>query len=364
MLKTLTVLAQILRREEFTIKELADEAAVPASTVTSVMRRMPSDWFTQSKIASKNRGGQRLLYTLTATGRQGVLEKLNRLPEIARSAPAQPAFDAPMGLLAAEETLEEIETFPQPLRDGLLEDVRDNLDWADAEIQGGSYSQSAGSLAARIAAARQKAESPLQVLKSAQVMLPAGQEGVLQLARKKLDAAHRQIRYWKHQIAEACRVLPRVALRESSHSRDHVHVYISYLVSDRGCRELAYNAKWAFAGAAQMSRKRSFDVIVGKFEEGTIKDALQSALAGTSHSGAAEFQLLLLCINSAVDPVSARSAVERLVSLERKSFVMRACVLDRGNSPLVAKVLHDRRLTYSPNAADGSSTDWLGETLG
>lgn len=134
------ILAKALEMGTFDVAALASHAAVPASTVYTVINRAPEEWFAQSKIATGQPGGQPTQYTVTEAGRAGIAVELGRLPIGSRMQLAPRTSDVPpLGLKVA---LAAVRKLPGPLSRGLsnqavakqLLHIRRNLDWADSEL--------------------------------------------------------------------------------------------------------------------------------------------------------------------------------------------------------------------------------------
>lgn len=141
MSKKLSILATALTLGRFTVAELASRSGATPATVHTVLGRAPSDWFLKSQQASGNRGGQPVGYELTETGRAAIEGELHKVTPatLTRLAPEQPPLDEPLGLVAAREILAELPLAKPEVSAGLREDALGNLQWAQAEVQGGAF---------------------------------------------------------------------------------------------------------------------------------------------------------------------------------------------------------------------------------
>ena len=82
MLKKIQTLAAARKLDVFEVEKLAQDAEVSVSTVHTVLKRLPSDWYTVETPVSGERGGQRKRFSLTDKGRAAIDRELKRLPRV------------------------------------------------------------------------------------------------------------------------------------------------------------------------------------------------------------------------------------------------------------------------------------------
>lgn len=82
MLKKIQTLAAARKLDVFEVERLAQDASVSVGTVHTVLKRLPSDWYTVETLSSGERGGQRKRFSLTGKGREAIDRELKRLPRV------------------------------------------------------------------------------------------------------------------------------------------------------------------------------------------------------------------------------------------------------------------------------------------
>ncbi|HEX7639329.1 MAG TPA: hypothetical protein VF457_13110 [Burkholderiaceae bacterium] len=340
MSKKLTVLAGARRLPRFTVSELGDAVGVPASTVQTVLNRVPEAWFSRSQLQSGARGGQPKAYELTGDGRRGIDALLAALGAPASDIPAGPPPETPLGLLAAEEIRLQLDGVDERAVEALLADAHANLDWARAELDEGLHAGDAAALMQRIALLREELRAiGARRLRMADAAEPApdgqSRHSLLAIAKERLS-------HWSSVLSNT------VWSPAPAH-----HVVIGCIGSGVDLRNLAVVACAAVNGAAQAVRARSVDCVI---QDMPLEEIDTDFLDTWSDEAEPASRSLVWCINSAED----EGAIQRL--LEHRKTVPApapAVVLDLAFSPGVETSAATAKVAYAPHAGDGRSAAWV-----
>ena len=153
MLHKVNTLAAALELGTFRVEDLSAKSGASPSTVYSVLRRAPSDWFTSEVAASGQRGGQPKQFRLSPAGVAAIGSMLGELPVPLRQS-ALDASPSPLGLLAAEQAVPKIAKVRPEVAAQLRLQAESNLVWAEAEVGSMPPESDVAPFLARIATAR------------------------------------------------------------------------------------------------------------------------------------------------------------------------------------------------------------------
>lgn len=354
MSKKLTILAAAYGQSSpFTVADLAEKAGVSASTVQTVLNRVPEDWFVKTQLQSGARGGQPNGYTLSEVGRRAVehtLEKVNVMP---RLAPEQPPFEVPLGLLSAQATLRELASAPSAAREGLREDALGNLKWAESEVRDGTFATHAADLLKQIAELREQLGegvrmAPHHSIEAAVTFFPT-QEPV---EESFLSIAKRRLEYWRDAVVK------RVGIGSPLSPERPVFVVIGYLDGNEGSRELATFARGALSGAAQCARLEqgtNFNLVMHPFGAGPSWGSVDP----TWPEDINEASEIFLCVNSSTDVKAVKRALRCVKDVSTQKA---AVLLDDSFSPQVESYARELDIAYEANATQGRMA-WIGQAI-
>ena len=328
------ILAKALEMGTFDVAALASHAAVPASTVYTVINRAPEEWFAQSKIATGQPGGQPTQYTVTEAGRAGIAVELGRLPIASRMQLASRTSDVPpLGLKVA---LAAVRKLPGPLSRGLSEQavskqllhIRRNLDWADSELANAPATAFNAGYRMQLELARQ------QVAHIEKARAPQGS-----------PAKFRDVR-WGTGSGELAGVA----------------ILIGVLGIDDSARDLAFSARGALR-AARFTNPAvvapPMDIEMVDAEPSGTAERLRTILAKHSTEPAA-FQDVYLCVNS--DHENNSRLTQSLDHLKPELTSYHVVILDIAESEALAGYARSENVfDYRPHAETDLS--WLVGTL-
>jgi len=347
MSKKLSILATALTLGRFTVAELASRSGATPATVHTVLGRAPSDWFLKSQQASGNRGGQPVGYELTETGRAAIEGELHKVTPatLTRLAPEQPPLDEPLGLVAAREILAELPLAKPEVSAGLREDALGNLQWAQAEVQGGAFAAYRERLLEDISRLRAQlgANGDIPAFKNAVETFTSAAESVT-APETFAVVARRQMAYWREKFAEYWS-------GPTAESARKFHVVISYLDDDNRSRELAVFARGALA-SAQRERMMKYDLVVQPLNLKHFKDELEEAWTRIG----AEAVEMILCINS---EASSHAVYRALQTAKGVKSLKGAVVLDESYSKEVQSFAEHYDICYQPHASQTDELEWV-----
>ena len=339
MSKKLTILSAARRSPRFTVGELGERLGIPSSTVQTVLNRVPETWFVKSQLQSGARGGQPKSYDVSDEGRQAIDALLAALSVPPAPAPERVAFDAPLGLLAAEEIRQTLDTADHRVVAALLVDASANLDWAEDELRAGLFAEHATSLRRRLTGVRQE----LRAFAPQEALAAAVEPAVSESRRESIFAIARdRITQWSNVL---------------NHSfftpAQPYQVVIGCLGSGAELRNLAVVACATLNGAAHATRSKSVDCVV---QSVALDDIDTHFMDGWGDPSTDANQGLVWCINSAEDDGS----IQRMLEHRKSDPTPRpAVVLDLAFSQQVESVAHAADVAYAPYAGDGRSTAWV-----
>ena len=342
MSKKLTILSAARRLPRFTVTELGDRLGIPSSTVQTVLNRVPESWFVKSQLQSGARGGQPKCYEVSDDGRQAIDSLLAALGVAPTPAPGRVAPEAPLGLLAAEEIRQTLETADRRAVAALLVDASANLDWAEDELREGLFATHAASLRRRMSDVReqlrayapQDERTPVQASAEAAANEPR-RESIFAIARDR--------------IAQWSNVLNHSLFTPAP----PYQVVIDCLGSGAELRNLAVVACAALNGAAHATRSKSVDCVV---QSVALEEIDTTFMDGWADESSDANQGQVWCINSAEDDGS----IQRMLAHRKGVHApRRAVVLDLAFSPAVETVAQAADVAYAPYAGDGRSTAWV-----
>ena len=339
MSKKLTILSAARRLPRFTVAELGDRLEIPPSTVQTVLNRVPESWFVKSQLQSGARGGQPKCYEVSADGRQAIDALLAALGVPPTPASGHAAPEAPLGLLAAEEIRQTLETADRRAVTALLVDASANLDWAEDELREGLFAAQTASLRRRLSDVREQ----LRAYEPQDDREPALASAADESRRESIFTIARD------RIAQWSNVLNHSLFTPAQ----PYQVVIGCLGSGVELRNLAVVACAALNGAAHATRSKSVDCVV---QSVALEEIDTTFMDGWADESPDANQGQVWCINSAEDDGS----IQRMLA-HRKSVhaPRRAVVLDLAFSPAVETVAQAADVAYAPYAGDGRSTAWV-----
>lgn len=141
--KTYVAMSQL---DSFTIEELAEASGVNKTTVRTVLNRFDpnsdSGYLDVQTLVTGGRGGQPNKYSLTSLGHTMIKVELGQSDLEPLSAALPDTGGIPLGLLAAEDLVNSlIDCQDTPSKQSLIEQIGDNLHWAEKDL--GSVGESA-----------------------------------------------------------------------------------------------------------------------------------------------------------------------------------------------------------------------------
>lgn len=366
MLHKITTLSTILELSTFDVSTLSQQSGVKRSSVQTILNRLPTEWFSKEKVATRARGGQPVHYTLSEVGRAAIANELGKLPSH-KSIPMPIGNSTiPWGLTLAIKELERFQETAGEKRQNSLKKIENDLRWAELELNDSEIVESTKEIRDQLQMAKDSfAKFRDEVY--AEGPHPSANQHFATLMLGKNKAGQSSIKHAQLNSSEKIqsRTNPVNKSVSTDRQRGQVQVIFSSVSSNEKAKQLAATARAMLCSSLNTAQKLGYNTWLDVSPcEGTFGfDELQKRM--THHSSSSKrlshqrFDFFL-CVDSTKETRLLTTALKRLAAF-KGGKATHVIILDSAESEEIAGLVASSHFVYQPHAT--TNTDWVDDAV-
>ena len=366
MLHKITTLSTILELRKFDVSALSQRSGVKPGSVQSILNRLPTEWFSREKVATRARGGQPVHYTLSEVGRATITNELGKLPSHKSIPMLIGSSTIPWGLTLAIKELERFQETAIEKRLSSLKKIENDLRWAESELNDSEITEATHEIRGQLQKAKDTFAKFFSEVDSAEphsianqeiaTLMPDNNKAGRANIEETLLASSEKIPFETYQVKE---------LVSTDRQRGQVQVIFSSVSKNGSTKQLAATARAMLCSSLNTAQKLGYGTLLDvSFCEAPLRfDELQKWI---THDSLPSKRLLsqrsdfFLCVDSAKETRQLVTTLNRLSTLKggRATHVI---VLDNAESEEIAGLVASAHFVYQPHAT--TNTNWVNEAI-